>query len=110
MPRGASICRIHPRGCAQEARETIIDAIESADGEYKDQEVYITITEDELLDNLDDYFYESQTYEDILKTMFADKFEFREPYYGWSGFDNDVFYGELEWRLTEVAQERKGAE
>ena len=97
-------------GTVQEARKTIIGAIESADGEYKDQEVYITVTEDELLDNFDDYFYDCQTYEDILKSMFKDKFEFREPYYGWSGFDNDIFYEELEWRLTEVAQERKGAE
>jgi hypothetical protein len=94
-------------GASAEAYEDAISAIESADGEYKDQEIYITVTEDELLDNLDDYFYECNTYEDILKEMFKDKFEFREPYYGWSGFDSDTFYEELDWRLTEVAHERK---
>ena len=93
-------------GCVDEARDTIIRAIEDAGGEYKDQEVYITITEEELLDNFDEYFYEMSTYEDILKAIFKEKFEFREPYYGWSGFNEEVFHEELDWRLTEVASER----
>lgn len=32
--------------------------------------------------------------------------EFREPQYGWSGFDQDTFNDVLEMRLIEVAQER----
>lgn len=86
-------------GTMTEIREDIEKQLEYVDAEVHQGTVRITITVDELLDMLDEYFSEYNHYTDMVKAIFRYKFDLEEPYYGWYGFDNAVFYEELSNQL-----------
>ena len=86
-------------GTMTEIYDDIVKQLAYVDAEVHQGTVRITITVDELLEMLDEYFNEYNHYIDMVKAIFRYKFDLEEPYYGWYGFNNDVFYEELSNQL-----------
>ena len=54
----------------------------------------------DMLDELHNYYVKDAVGKMIVDKI-SDEFKFREPSYGWNGFDTEVFKDSLEWRLEE---------
>jgi hypothetical protein len=96
-PRGVEMRRDYDNG------ELIFDVTREFVGDYADK-IWDIIANDVYYN--DDAAPDGDTLADAvpksLIDMFNNYFEFREPYYGWEGFDEETFNDSLSWRIDDA--------
>lgn len=90
------------QGSVNAATEDAIDSIEDVGGVIGGDEITFTMSEDELWNFYAETDMDSCDYTYIICEFVKENFSFDEPYAGWYGFDEDVFFEDLVYRLNEI--------
>ena len=100
-----AVYRAEEDGALNEAYEDLERALSDADANMdRDNGIKVSVSVDEFESYLDDCYEAVSDYQDVIRYIFNDKIYFKEPYYGWQGFDDETFLEELLYRLQEIEE------
>ena len=100
-----AIYRADEEGALNEAYEDLKRALVDADAEMdRNNGIKVSVSIDEFEQYLDDCYDSVSDYQDVVRYIFNDKVYFKEPYYGWQGFDDEAFLEELLYQLQEIEE------
>lgn len=92
-------------GALNAAYRDLKQALEAANTEIdRDNGIKVSVDVDEFEMYLGDCYDTASDYQDVVRYIFNDKIDFREPYYGWDGFDDDAFLTYLSDNLSEIEE------